>query len=58
MVSRSINLSIASKAMRLRLKGNREISERCQVGDAEMLNEGGSANRDAWWESIGIEKGM
>lgn len=60
MASRSINLSMASKAMKLKLKGSlREISERRQVGDAEeMLSEGGSANRDAWWKNVGMEEGM
>lgn len=60
MASRSINLSMASKAMKLKLKGNiREISERRQVGDAEeMLSEQGSANRDAWWKNVGMEEGM
>jgi len=60
MASRSINLSLASKAMRLKLKGNiREISERRQVGDAEeMLAESGSAKRDAWWKNVGMEEGM
>jgi pyruvate dehydrogenase kinase 2/3/4 len=51
---------MASKAMKLKLKGSlREISERRQVGDAEeMLSEGGSANRDAWWKNVGMEEGM
>lgn len=55
-----MNLSIASKAMKLKLKGSgREISERRQVGDTEeMLSEAGSGNRVAWWKNVGMEEGI
>jgi len=59
-------LSMASRAMRLKLSGrlkNREggrgeweVSERRQVGDAEaMINE---PEGSPWWRNVGMEEGL
>lgn len=56
--SNSLSLSMASKAMRLKLSGKltREVSERRQVGDAvDMVNQGGET---PWWKSVGMEEGL
>lgn len=48
---------LASKAMRLKLSGKLEVSERRQVGDAEeMFSEKGASA--PWWRNVGMEEGM
>jgi hypothetical protein len=64
MANRSLNLSLASKAMKLKLSGKvsplREVSPRKQVGDLEGMfsvsEEGG--DKEAWWRNVGMEEGM
>lgn len=57
--SMSLSMSMASKAMKLKLDGklSREITERKQVGDMEdMLSKEG--NKDAWWRNVGMDEGI
>jgi pyruvate dehydrogenase kinase 2/3/4 len=57
--SMSLSMSMASKAMKLKLDGklSREITERKQVGDMEdMLSKEG--NNDAWWKNVGMDEGI
>jgi hypothetical protein len=60
MANRSLNLSMASKAMKLKLSGKvapmREVSPRKQVGDLEGMFEEGE--KGAWWRNVGMEEGM
>lgn len=55
--SMSLSMSMASKAMKLKLDGKlgREITERKQVGDMEDMLEG---NKDAWWRNVGMDEGI
>lgn len=55
--SMSLSMSMASKAMKLKLDGklSREITERKQVGDMEDMLEG---NKDAWWRNVGMDEGI
>lgn len=51
---------MASRAMRLKLSGKLsgkdwEVSERRQVGDAEVMVNKGSG---AWWRRVGMEEGL
>jgi pyruvate dehydrogenase kinase 2/3/4 len=57
--SMSLSMSMASKAMKLKLDGkiSREITERKQVGDTEaMLSKEG--NKDVWWRNVGMDEGI
>jgi hypothetical protein len=64
MANRSLQISMASKAMKLKLSGKvqsplREVSPRKQVGDLEgmfSVQEGG--DKEAWWRNVGMEEGM
>jgi len=57
MSSRSLNVSMASKAMKLKLSGNisREVTERKQVGDTESMFGGGDI-KAPWWRNVGMEE--
>ena len=64
MAKRSMNVSMASRAMKLKLSGkiSREVTERKQVGDAEAMLSGASTTstdqKSAWWRNVGMEEGM
>lgn len=67
-LDRSASLTLAHKSMRLKSKAGsgmgREVSERRQVGDAEMLvNQQSSMDepvqgRAPWWRNVGMEEGL
>jgi len=59
----NITLAMASRAMRLKDTGTREVSERRQVGDAQdmMYPARDSTSSDGttpWWRNVTMEEGM
>lgn len=54
----NISLAMASRAMRLKQVGSREVSERRQVGDAEDLVNPTEGATKPWWRNVTMEEGM
>ena len=59
----NISLAMASRAMRLKDLGTREVSERRQVGDAEDMMHPAPRPASAdgatpWWKNVTMEEGM
>lgn len=57
------SLTLSSMAMKLKSRGGgfgeREVSERRQVGDAEsMVNPTHTQSGTPWWRNVGMEEGM
>lgn len=57
------SLTMASRAMKLKVNVSREISERRQVGDAEeMVNpqprRGNAEGSQPWWKNVGMDEGL
>ena len=49
---------MASRAMMLKRRETREISERRQVGDAVEMVNGPEDNTTPWWKNVTMEEGM
>lgn len=56
----NLSLAMASRAMRLKRRETREVSERRQVGDAEEMVNGSDSQGNAapWWKNVTMEEGM
>lgn len=57
------SLSMASRAMKLKIRETREVSERRQVGDAlELVNPSPSQKNGPegtpWWKNVTMEEGI